>query len=333
MDIHQVACCYHPTTLILVDDNKQYHNLISLAVDSHKAYCQFYDDSKKALQFLKEEYAHNPFTSRCILGSEDSPSNRRNVQIDIRTIRQEIYNPHRFKEISIVILDFAMPGMNGGELAHQLKGMPFKIILLTGEADTQVAVKLFNEGVIHSYIRKDEPHFELLLNKTINNLQKEYFCDLSAVIINSLVQAPDIKHIWFNDLAFKALLDRSCNENDITEYYLLDEYGSFLLLNSQGKPNWLIVSNEAQLKGFCQFAEFGDNVPDAVLKALKDKEKIPYFHTDQDWETPPAQWEKYMHSAKVLQGRETYYYAYITDPKAYDIQPDKILSYQQFIDN
>ena len=68
-----------------------------------------------------------------------------------------IYNKERFGETSVVVVDFAMPQMNGEEFCRklgQLKGNSVKIIMLTGEADEEMAVRLFNAGVIDKFLRK-----------------------------------------------------------------------------------------------------------------------------------------------------------------------------------
>jgi hypothetical protein len=76
-----------------------------------------------------------------------------------------------------------------------------------------------------------------------------------------------------------------------------------------------------------------DNAPEAVLQALRNKQKIPYFHTDDDFHTLASEWQPYLHPASVLKGQETYYYAYIAESHAYECEADKIYSYQTFLDD
>jgi len=59
MDISKIACCYHPTTLVSVDDNQKFFNIIRLVINRQKNAFRFFNDSKEALKFLKEERQKN----------------------------------------------------------------------------------------------------------------------------------------------------------------------------------------------------------------------------------------------------------------------------------
>lgn len=325
-----IPCVFFPTTVVFVDDDKQFLDRMSLTFGRQWPLLLF-NSPEEALKFLKEKYHSNPFTNRCIHEPIDQDPDKRDVEINIRTIREEIYNPLRYGEITVVVLDYKMPGLTGGELAELLKMLPFKIILLTGVADQQEAVKLFNQGIIHQYIQKNDLNLDTILAEAITELQQGYFQELSLPILNSLAKSPDFPHIWFKEPEIRKLLFRLCKENNVVEYVLSDELGSYLLLTKEAKPSWLAIKNDKEIEGLIAHAEFEDAPPEAVINALKSRKYIPYFHTDKDLQTPPANWDKYFHPATKLQGKDTYYYAYITDPNAYDIQPDKVMSYQKYL--
>lgn len=327
--IHEgIGCLYFPTTIVFIDDDKKFLNSMALKMGRERVFRSF-QDPEKALHFFNNEYHFNPFTNRCIEEIIDQPADERSMKINIRNIKHEIQNPHRFDEISIVILDYAVPGMNGGQLAQSLKNFPFKIVLLTGEADAKVAIELFNNGIIHNYLRKDDAQFVSILNSTILNLQHAYFHDLSVDILHSLAHSVDFKHAWFNDAIFIALVDSLFIKHSIVEYYLVDEKGSLLLLDKVGKPSWLAVTTTEEMASYYELASDGD-APKEVVDALKNKTMIPFFFTERDFQTPPAQWKPYLHPAQTLPGKETYYYAYITDPKAYKLD-GKVFSYEEFL--
>lgn len=321
--------CSHPITIFSVDDNQKFFNIIRLGVSSLPMICEFSDNSQNSLHYLKDTYVPNSFIHLCVSEQEDQSSDKRNLEIDIRAIRKQVFNSKRFSEIGIVILDYAMPGLNGGEIATQLKQKPFKIILLTGEADSQTAIELFNDSVIHSYIRKDDPQFKILLDTTIRKLQQDYFQELSQIVINSLEQYPDFPHFWYKDPVFKKLFDQIYLENKLIEFYLLDEYGSYLFLDTNGNPSWLGVTTEEMMETYEEYAE-GHQAPSSVIDAIKSRKMMPFFFSDDDLQIGPPDWEKYLHPAKVLQGKETYYYSYITDPQAYELE-GSILSYNDFL--
>lgn len=60
---------------------------------------------------------------------------------------------------------------------------------------------------------------------------------------------------------------------------------------------------------------------------------VPYFHTEQDLQTPPAGWSKYMHPATELKGEvQTYYYSFVADTNLYKLDKNKIISYQDYLE-
>jgi DNA-binding NarL/FixJ family response regulator len=101
----------------------------------------------------------------------------------IKTLHREIYNSQRFHEISVLVVDFDMPGMTGLELCEELADKPFKKLLLTGKADEKTVIQAFNEGKIQKYIHKDSQNFAEEMNRAVRELQRNYFEDLSAVVI------------------------------------------------------------------------------------------------------------------------------------------------------
>jgi CheY-like chemotaxis protein len=141
-----ISCLFYPTTVIFIDDDETYLQQIG-AIIRRELPCDVYKNAKDALKYLKEVYRNEPFTKRCMVEIEDISLDHPVIDFNTRLIREEAFNPERHKEIGVVVLDYAMHHINGGEVAKQLKGTPYKIILLTGEANAHTAVTLFNEGI------------------------------------------------------------------------------------------------------------------------------------------------------------------------------------------
>ncbi|CAN5218878.1 hypothetical protein BH10PSE19_BH10PSE19_02890 [soil metagenome] len=325
MDAEIMPCLSFPTTLVFVDDDPKFldHMAIMLGED-HLVH--LFKDPKTALKFLKETYKFDPFTNRCQVEVDDIFPDHRVLDFNIRLIQEEAFNPNRFKEIGIIILDYAMPDMTGGELAEQLKRKPYKIILLTGEASAQTAVKLFNDGVIHSYIRKDDQNFKELLIQSIKNLQNQYFQDLSRVVLDNY---PDRN--WPKDPVYKELFNKIRMENNIAEFFLLDEFGSCLFLTNEGQASFLAVANEDMMDTYTiVIKDF--NLPANIVAGINNKTLMPFFLNDEDFNLAPSEWVPYIHPVSVLQGFEKYYYSYITkpDPNIYKFK-NKIVSYSEFL--
>ncbi len=333
MENTQKLACYFPTTVLFVDDKKNYLENLGLKLDYSKFVPEFFYDPNKALNFLKG-YAPVLFNQRCLYRN-DSQLDHRNIEVKLPLIRQEIYNAERFSQISVIVVDYAMPNINGLELCQQLKDKPFKKIMLTGEADEAIAIQAFNEKLIDKFIQKDAPDFYQLLNRSVNELQWQYFADLSHIIIDSITADLNFPHIsWLNDPDFYRLFQQVCLENQVVEYYLTDVYGSFLMLNAQANPVWLAVKDEDAMNGAYMIADGAlEAFPKKILKEMRDKEKMLYLYEEGGLSEDPIKVEKSLHEAKKLKGNALYYYALIKDANAYDIQANKIVSYNAYFKN
>lgn len=328
---YQIPVCCFPGTVLLIDDNRKYLSRLVLELETNQFSPKLFDNPQQALQFA-QNYQFDPFISRCLHQEEETSIDHRNIDVDIRSIVKEAENPQRFQQVTVMVTDYAMPQLNGLDLCRQLKGYPFKKLLLTGEADENKAVSAFNEGIIDKFIRKDDPHFSETFNAAIEQLQKKYFLELSQFVLESLTKGPKSLAVkWLADPVFIGFFDQLRKKKNITEYYLTDAEGSFLCLDGRGRPSWFVIKSDQELENLYKHAEI-EEAPADVIKALKDRKSLPYFYTDEDLQTSPLEWGKYMHAAKELKGKDdVYYYAYIDDPKAYDFDSSKILSYQDYL--
>jgi CheY-like chemotaxis protein len=60
----------------------------------------------------------------------------------------------RYALSRVCVVDFSMPGMDGLQVLAELGDWPGSRVLLTGQADEQVAVRAFNRGLIDQFIPK-----------------------------------------------------------------------------------------------------------------------------------------------------------------------------------
>jgi len=331
MQLPKINLCYYPTSVFLLDDNRKFLNIIDLHLSKQMPII-FHSSSSEASDFFDKKYEPSYFFEQCISSNEETYIDRFTQSINIRNIHKVIYNPLRFSEVSILVIDYAMPEINGLEFSRHLrqKNPLIKIIMLTGEADRVLAIEAFNEGSIDKFIMKSTPNLDEVLLQAIKEQQIKYFFALSEKCFSNIKQSKGILNL-LNDPAFIELFSKIYSEYHIAEYYLMDEQGSFLLLTADGHPSWLSIKNEQEINNYYEYGLL-EQAPENVINALKTKQGILYFHTENDLQAPPSAWNKYLHPAKSLVGKETYYYAYIDNPKAYDIEPDKITSYEQYLD-
>ena len=95
---------------------------------------------------------------------------------DLFSSYEKIYDDNRFAGISTVVLDYNM-STDGLELSKQIRRncSYIKIIMLTGEADENLAIEAFNEGLIDKFIRKSSTTFFNEIKRYICKFNIEFF--------------------------------------------------------------------------------------------------------------------------------------------------------------
>ena len=326
----QIISCYFPTTALLVDDNKRYLANMSLMLNSNTSY-RLLDKPQQALDYLNQRSLANPFINRYLNRRsviEKEIDSQQFTHINLEAIHKEIFSPLRFDEISVVLIDYAMPSMNGLEFCRALADSPIKKALVTGQADHTIAIQAFNDGIIDRFIVKDTPNFFNIINETISELQQAYFQHISRSILSTL---PSSVSKCLHDPSFYELFQSLIQQHDIVEYYLLEASGSMLMLDKFAKPYWLIVKSGEDIETYYHIAVDND-APEDICTALKNKHRIPFFYRESDYLTPTNEWNKFLHPANQLVGVETFYYALLEDPAAYPLENDKnILPYAEYL--
>lgn len=333
---HSVPCIYYPTTTLLVDDSHRFLKNIVLQLDPHLI-SKVYDTPVEALDYVKkQQHSKKNITQKIVTLDMDSddylPSSRKMpVSFDISKLYREAYHHQCYDEVSVVVVDYAMPTMNGAEFCYQLKGFPVKKIMLTGEADQTLAMELFNAGVIDKFILKSQPNMSTVLNESITALQLAYFQEMTAFIKNGLAIDNDS---CLSDPLFANFFTELCQELSPASYYLIELSGSFLFLMKDGSPVWLLIKTQQELHELAEGMEDTQNVSEKLLEEMRNGEQIPYFHdTNTYLRMTGDQLASCLYPAKKLQGRETYSYAIVKDLSQFKLDRKRILSFVDYLNN
>jgi CheY-like chemotaxis protein len=335
MQKHKALAYYCPTTVILVDDNEAFLENATSFLAKDKALYRTFNDPKKALEFLTKEYQANDLIQQCIDQELDPNRGHRNIDISLAPIRKALYNPKRFEHVTVLVVDHDMPTMSGLELCSSLENFPIKKILLTGVASDQQAISAFNGGLIDAFINKNARDMEEKLNDKIIELSAKQLEEETSIVIDNLTYPrPGYEASCLNDKAFVDLLNKIIKENNICEYYLSEENGSYVMLDEQGKPSWLVIKDKDEMETDYFMAEDSNQrASEKVVQGLKECKLIVHMFDKEDEETPPVDWEAkgLLHPATALKGREeTYYYAYIDKPDAHKLNHDKLVSFRAY---
>lgn len=335
MSKFRIGACFFPTTTLLVEDNENFLLKTYRLFLSKNISCRFYSEPLKAQYYLEREYQLDSFPQHCVIAGPENNSDSFMSQLDIKKIHREIYNPKRFEQISVIGADYAMPTINGLEFFRGIQEQVAKKMLITGEAGYALAVEAFNEGIIDKFIKKDEANLSNLLIQYAKELQAKYFLALTEDLFAPIQDWQEEQFpSCLSDPIFVEHFKKICTDNNAVEYYLLDEHGSFLLLDADAKPSWFIVKNAKAMEGICEFVH-DFNVAKDILEGLKQKTLVPYFHTNEDWQIgyDDETCRRYLHPANVLHGMDTYYCAYVVNPDVYQLDRKKILSFNKYMED
>ncbi|MBS0359278.1 MAG: hypothetical protein JSS53_08425 [Proteobacteria bacterium] len=330
MNPNIMPICYFPTTVFLIDDEVAYTKLLESSLSS-KFVVSVENNPKVALDFFNNQYKQDPFWWRALHRTDPVGGvGFGDLVFNLPELAKLIYMKDRFKQVTVAVVDYAMPGVRGDEFLQQVKtrenqGYPvIMLIMLTGQNYSPSEI----QDELNAFYKKDGDMNKLF--DKITTFRIIYFKNASIGIDFYLKNDPKNRTICLTDPVFINFLTNHINKNDIAEYYMADPQGSFLMLDADANLSWFLVRNDIGMKQSIQFAK-QHNAPQGVIHALERRDKLLYIPDENQFQNNSIDWNDYLHPAKILDGQEKYYYALVNDLKHHNIERDKILSYNEYL--
>ena len=295
---------YYPTQTILVDDDPDFLDAVSLLLNRNSSY-RLFQSAKQALEHINSNNQHADIIRRCYSSYKTGPFDSDTLNhVDIHEIYKEVYNPQRFSTPAVVVVDYSMPEMSGLDFCASLSNPYVKKILLTGQADTDLAVQAFNDGVIDQYISKKDQDLARKLNHSIASLQHHYFNRTFKLITDPVIANKQSRFI--SEAGFLEHFHQVVNEHRIAEYYLIDEpYSGFFMLDARGRVFIMLLLTEERLMTHLQQCR-AENAAEELIDGLAAGQLLPLFNVAGEEEKTGAailgQWQKYYVPAKRIAG-------------------------------
>lgn len=343
--------CYHPTTVLAVDDDIRF--LKNLAVEiSDKQVLLCFDKPQEVLKYTKDTHHLLPFTARCLKNKPDG------VQFSALAIRDEIYNADRFKEIMITVTDYDMPHISGIALIKSMEFPPeitqYSHIILTGKISDTFKMRVKDLGEHGEYIGKQEPDYIHKLLTLIEKRSAKIFQWMSYIPARILSRNENEQNVFLFDGNFIKIFNKYVAENHVCELYLFDQQGSYLFLDAEANLSWFFIRNATGIENSIRLAQ-EYHAPASVIDKLKSKAFILSLYEKEDFEKRQhIDWQKHLLPAKIFETNDEYlsffpnliasakvndqksslpkyYYAFTKDFPDHGIDRSKILSYKQFL--
>lgn len=175
----------------------------------------------------------------------------------------------RYALTRVCVVDYSMPAMDGLQALGELVDWPGSRVLLTGQADEQVAVQAFNRGLIDQFIAKQTPDISRRLIEAVEHLlgtpnarhAQTWRVTLSPEQ-NALLRIPSVAR----DLgAFAA--------GRWIEHVVIGQPFGVLGMDGSGNVSWLQLETSDGLKALSELAEI-EGVPAAGLEDIRAGRKL-----------------------------------------------------------
>lgn len=313
-----IPSCFYPTTICVVDDDEQYLEALetSLSTKGQNHLFQFFSNPHKALEYLNQKHTESNLVRKWIETLDSELPDNHLIKINFKDVAKELMDSKRFQEVSVVVVDYDMPSMDGIEFCKKLKNPYIQKIMATGAADESLAVLAFNSKLIDAFVGKHEVQFWEKVESNIQRLQAFYFEQLTYPLHLSLKLKTKASYI-LEDPVFISFFKTLLANYHIQEYYQLESSGSFLFFDTSGGHHTLFVYNKDKIKA--DKLEVSGSIEDELDPDLKEavlnEEKMFCYYDMATYDLPPlSEWYKYVLDLHTLESSAgTYYYAFASN--------------------
>jgi len=321
------TCYYHPLKVIFLDDNRAFLDALELEFSSQINMLTLTNPDTTMQAIDNHIKANTQSLCKLMPDVNEDTSNNRIFDFDISKMLNLIYDKSRFDQVAVLVVDYEMPAVNGIEFCQRLKKRKISKIMLTAEADKDTAIKAFNNGLIDRFLLKTSKDLHLEITWALQELSYRYFRELSLNLMSGYgFHLNDL----FENQSYCRLFSETLTQTQAVEYYLIDNSGSFLFLDKNANPTWLVIKNHEELTEQINLLQ-GYDLPEELMAAIAKKEKILFLLSEKDYKKPINQWVNYLFDSKKLD--DNYYYSIIEDPVTDSIDWNRVVSYSTYLVN
>lgn len=319
---------YYPTTTVIIDDDKEFFDGLSQSLKLYRmGPIRTFVDPQQALSYLATQnsiyQSYQKYLEVIDTIETDNDDKDQMSKINFNSICTLPYDGKRYDEVSVIIVDYFMPQMNGIDFFKNIKNIPAKKILLTVATDYKLAVSAFNDRIIDRFIIKEKGAEEALF-KSINSFSKRYFHDFSEALLHVFDKGIK-KDVQYTTIAFAWH-----TKNKITEYYQCDSNGSCFGFDNAGIIHWLLICSDKDMDDYVSIAENSDGgLP--IADKLKFKNKLLFFFSEEEKLLPVQEWAKHTFpvDGDFTIDNEKYFFSFVSN-KTFDIDLKKVMMFPQF---
>jgi CheY-like chemotaxis protein len=271
---------HRPGTIVFLDDDPDYLEMLAMVLPRHW-HVKLFMRPAQCINYLQQE---PPFWEADAWHQQQLIDNwREGKPLIPQLLSYWSTYTERYALTRVCVVDYSMPGMDGLEALGELVDWPGSRVLLTGQADEQVAVRAFNRGLIEQFIAKQSP-------------------DISRQLIDAvehLLATPNARHAqtWRVTLGPEqnALLRMPSVGRDLTafaaknwvEHVVIGDPFGVLGMDANGKVSWLQLETPEGLKALAELAEI-EGVAPSKLEDIREGRMLVDLELRQSLAQPGA---------------------------------------------
>jgi CheY-like chemotaxis protein len=298
-----------PTKVLFIDDDENFFDIVGNSIDLGENIVFSCLDYKNHVSVINSQ---NNIIVDEILSSDpyNDPENS-DINLNYFDMQNLMLNNYKNNYYSVVFIDYDMPSSNGIDVLKSINNPYIYKVLLTGVADEKMAIKAFSDGIINNYIRKHDINLRDLIIEAIKKGSK-YFFEKQTAFLRSKILSNKLKKSALSNNNYIKLLSEYIEKNDVSEYYLVESIGSYVLIQKDGIKKILHICDNDDIASYIeQLAD--DNINANIIKQVKNGEKILCYYSRGNFSYTKNNFSlnKNIFEARVMDNSNSYYYAFV----------------------
>lgn len=293
---------YYPTTIAVVDDDPLFLESFLLRF-SDLSLLQAFSDPAAMVRTLIEQYDSKSVDhpAPIMRHQADSPGNDTGGSTSNLLI--PFVSCSRFKDVSVAIIDYDMPAMNGLQVCRALNNLPIRKILLTGKAGAETGIAALNEGLIDGYFVKQDRNLTRQLRAGIERHRSTFFSHL-ARSLDATLSRDELGFLENTD--FGHVIDQLYADGKAVEHYVALDPPGVVAFSFDGQATCVFAANDASANSQVQVAR-DNNAPLELITMLERRRVIAAFPEGFYTEDIRNSWRQYLVAARALPGGQWSY--------------------------
>ncbi|NUO74030.1 MAG: response regulator [Frateuria sp.] len=268
-----------PGALVFLDDDADYLEMLALALP-RKWRARLFVRPRECIRQLQLE---RPFWEADAWNQQQLVDQWRSGRPLVPQILEYwARQTERFSLTRVFVVDYSMPDMDGLRVLAELGDWPGSRVLLTGQADDQVAIDAFNAGLIQQFIPKQTADITGHLVEVVERLQgtphPNHAQTWRATLRPeqaALLREPDVAR------ALSALAAKHWVEHVV----IGDPFG-VIGLDAAGSPSWLQLETDTGLPALAEMAQL-EGLGADVVDEVREGRKLVDLEVTQSLRRPP----------------------------------------------